>query len=203
MDGSLKELIKNKIYLRNLIIMTFIWSFGSFAFFLVPFYVTSSLKGIGNIYFNLLFNYIAELLACLVILLVIKYMKLKTAATLFSVIILIGSILMTVLIEIKKETDKDGGSTLTNILSATFIMITNFGVVCVFDIAYLINPTLFPTILLASCYGICNLFGRFITIFSPLVADLGPLPPLLILIVFSAATVIGTRLLVILKEDPD
>ena len=80
-------------------------------------------------------------------------------------------------------------------------MVTNLGVVCVFDIAYLINPTLFPTIYLATCYGVCNVFGRFITIFAPVAAEMGQTTPLLMLIAFSAAVTFCTRLLVILKDD--
>ena len=179
----------------------FIWSFGSFAFFLVPFYV-AKIK-IGNVYINLLFSEIAEFLASIVVLYVTRVMTLQNAATFFSIIILIGSILMTILIEVKSKSDVDGStSDFTVFLSSSFIMLTNFGVVCVFDIAYLINPTLFPTIFLATCYGACNVFGRFITIFAPVAAELGQTVPLLMLIGFSAAVTFGTRMLVILKEKP-
>jgi len=81
-------------------------------------------------------------------------------------------------------------------------MLTNLGVVCVFDIAYLINPTLFPTIFLATCYGACNVFGRFITIFAPVVAYWGKFKPLFLLIGFSAVVIVCTRLLVIIKDKP-
>ena len=95
----------------------------------------------------------------------------------------------------------DSGSNLVVFLSSAFIMLTNLGVVCVFDIAYLINPTLFPTILLGTCYGACNVFGRFITIFAPVIAELGQTFPLLLLIGFSAACIIGSRFLVIIKVE--
>ena len=146
----------------------FIWSFGSFAFFLVPFYV-ATIK-IGDIYINMLFSEIAEFAASLVVLYITKVMALQNAATLFSVLIFVGSILMTILI---KVTNSGGNSDFTVVLSSIFIIVTNLGVVCVFDIAYLINPTLFPTIFLATCYGACNVFGRFITIFAPVAAEIG------------------------------
>ena len=44
------------------------------------------------------------------------------------------------------------------------------GVVTTFDLVYLIVNELFPTIYLATSYGACNIIGRAITIFSPLVA---------------------------------
>ncbi len=39
------------------------------------------------------------------------------------------------------------------------------------ECAYLINAELFPTILLATAYGCCNIFGRLIAIASPIVAN--------------------------------
>jgi len=110
---------------------------------------------------------------------------------------------MTILIKLKSNESATGGSSaLTVILSSSFIMLTYLGVVCVFDIAYLINPTLFPIIFIATCYGACNVFGRFVTIFAPVVAEWGPTLPLYILIGFSAAVTISSRLLVILKDKP-
>jgi hypothetical protein len=145
--------------------MMFIWSFGSFAFFLVPFYV-ATIK-IGNIYINMLFSEIAEFIGCIVTLYVTRLMTLKNGITLFSAMTCVGAVLMTILI----KSGIDSGITIY--LSSFFIMLTNLGVVCVFGIAYLINPTLFPTIFLATCYGACNVFGRFVTIFAPVVAEWG------------------------------
>ena len=69
-------------------------------------------------------------------------------------------------------------------------MICNFGVVCAFDVAYLINVELFPTIVLATAYGVCNIVGRFVSIFAPLAARIPNPMPLVILIVFSGLCVI-------------
>ena len=179
----------------------FIWSFGSFAFFLVPFYVGTI--NIGNIYNNFLFSELAEFFANIVVIFVTRCMSLHNSLTMFSAVIVVGSVLMTVLILTTFTSDgKQGGGIAVELLSSTFIMITNLGVVCVFDLAYLINPTLFPTIYLATAYGACNVFGRFVTIFAPVAAEVGkPYFPLILLIVFAAITFIATRLLVILKDD--
>ena len=171
----------------------FLWSFGSFAFFLVPFYVSTI--QIGNVYVNFLFSEAAEFLGCIITLYIQRVMTLQNGITLFCFITLVGSILMTILIEMQDSVSGD----LTVFLSSFFIMITNLGVVCVFNIAYLINPTLFPTIFLATCYGACNVFGRFVTIFAPKVAYLGQTVPLILLIGFSALALFCTRLLVVLK----
>ena len=70
------------------------------------------------------------------------------------------------------------------------IMLTNLGVVCSFDIAYLINPELFPTFVLATAYGACNIVGRAISIGSPIVAKIKNPYPLLILIAFSSLSAV-------------
>ena len=52
------------------------------------------------------------------------------------------------------------------------ILLTNFGIVCAFDLAYCVNAELFPTIFLSTAYGCCNVLGRLITISSPVVANI-------------------------------
>jgi hypothetical protein len=96
LQGTYGELFANKVYLRNLLIMMFIWSFGSFAFLLVPFYV-ATIK-IGNIYLNLLFSEIAEFAASILVLYVTRVMTLQNSATMFSILIFVGSVLMSLLI---------------------------------------------------------------------------------------------------------
>ena len=80
-------------------------------------------------------------------------------------------------------------------MHSVLILMMNLGAVCSFDIAYLINPELFPTVMLASAYGACNIFGRLITIGSPLVAKLSNPKPVLILMIYSiVAIILSTRL---------
>lgn len=57
-------------------------------------------------------------------------------------------------------------------LNVGLILITNLGIVSAFDVAYLINAELFPTILLATAYGCCNILGRAVTIGAPVAAVL-------------------------------
>ena len=73
-----------------------------------------------------------------------------------------------------------------NLVSAGLIMITNLGVVISFDLAYLINPELFPTVLLATAYGVLNVFGRLITVISPIIAKLPHPVPLIFLIIYAS-----------------
>ena len=62
----MKELFTNKVFARNILVMMFVWSFASFAFFLIPFYITN--MKIGDLYVSLLSSEVAELIACIVIL---------------------------------------------------------------------------------------------------------------------------------------
>lgn len=72
-----------------------------------------------------------------------------------------------------------------SLVSAGLIMVTNLGVVITFDCAYLVSPWLFPTILLATAYGVLNVFGRAITMLSPIIARLPPPWPLVALIAYA------------------
>ena len=60
------------------------------------------------------------------------------------------------------------------------------GIVTAFDLVYLVVNDLFPTIFLATAYGSCNVAGRFISIFAPLVAVIPAPVPMLVLLLFSA-----------------
>ena len=63
LQGTFSELFKISIYRRNVLIMMIIWSFGSFAFFMVPFY----LKNVkGNIYYLSFATEFAEFLASVI-----------------------------------------------------------------------------------------------------------------------------------------
>jgi hypothetical protein len=49
-----------------------------------------------------------------------------------------------------------------------------FGISQAFNIAYLGNQELFPTAIVATSYGICNIFSRVTTIFAPYAAEIKP-----------------------------
>ena len=167
--------------------MMLVWSFSSFAFFLIPFFITN--MKIGDIYVSLLSSEIAELVACILIVFITKMASLINALTFFCTLISIGSVLMVFL--------KQGEN--ASLFTAILIFIVNFGIVCAFDLAYLINPTLFPTILLATVYGCCNALGRFVTIFAPVIGKWPEPLPLIILFVFSTLCLLGSRLLISIK----
>jgi hypothetical protein len=158
--------------------MMITWSFASFAFFMVPFY----LKNVkANIYYLSFATEIAEFLASVICFFIQKVMSLKKALLLFCLMIAAGSFGM---LFIAKEMTGDNQGTASN-LNIGLILLTNLGIVSAFDLAYLINPELFPTILLATAYGACNILGRAITIAAPIAAVLPQPWPLIILFFFA------------------
>jgi len=176
---TLKEVMRDKTSRTNLIIMVIIWSFGSFAFFLVPFYL-QEIK--ADIYMLSYATEIAEFLASVICLFITRIMDLKKAMFLFCTLVCISSVGMLLFFMYSSDSDESRKS---NYINAGLIMLCNLGTVCAFDIAYLINPTLFPVLVLSTAYGACNVVGRFVSIFSPVVAKIPNPYPIFILIAFS------------------
>ena len=167
---TLGELLRDdKVMVTNLGVMITVWSFASFAFFLVPYYLSNVGKN-ADIYVMSLATEFAEFLASVICIFITRILKLKTALTLFTVLVLVSATLMMVYKLIFEDEESGKGSDMTTIIDGALIMLCNLGVVCAFDIAYLINVELFPTIVLATAYGACNAVGRFISIFAPVSA---------------------------------
>ena len=78
-----------------------------------------------------------------------------------------------------------------------FLFIAKFGIAFTFMINYLSLQKLFPTLFCGTAAGICNFGGRLATIFAPLVAELGPPTPNLILITLVSAAFASSTLLLI------
>mmetsp|Transcript_29245 Transcript_29245/g.44063 ORF Transcript_29245/g.44063 Transcript_29245/m.44063 type:complete len:103 (+) Transcript_29245:193-501(+) len=55
-----------------------------------------------------------------------------------------------------------------------FILGSKFGISQSFNGVYVGNVMVFPAIVLSTCFGICNIFSRFMSIASPYVAELQP-----------------------------
>jgi hypothetical protein len=113
--------------------MLIIWSFGSFSFFLVPFYLESIE---ANFYALSLASEVSEILGSIICLGITRVMKLERALFMFCSLIVISSIAMMVF----KKTVGDNNPDSSNLVYGFLIMLTNLGAVCSFDIAYLINP---------------------------------------------------------------
>ena len=175
LTGSFGELFGIKIYRNNLILMIACWSFSSWAFFVVPFYLA---KIKGNMYLMSLMTAIAEIIATFICMFAIHGRDLRRALALFCGISCIGSIGVVAFTSLYS-----GDSQLPDAFS---YMLLYIGVVTAFDLVYLLVNELFPTVFLGTSYGACNVVGRFISILSPLAAELPGVVPLILLACFAA-----------------
>ena len=77
----------------NLYVMVVVWSFGSFAFFLVPFYL-GKVSADADIYVMSLATEFAEFFASVVVIFITRIMKLKTALRSFCFMVTVSATLM-------------------------------------------------------------------------------------------------------------
>lgn len=60
------------------------------------------------------------------------------------------------------------------------MLVTRYGINSAFTLCYLITADYFPSIISSQIFGICNVFSRFSTILSPLIAEVDPPVPMLV-----------------------
>ena len=173
--GSLRELFGTRTYRNNLIIMTICWSFSSWAFFVIPFYL-GEIK--ANMYLMSLSTATAEIIATFICMFAIHGRDLRKALALFCGISAVGSLAVIIFTSLYS-----GDSQL--VLAGSY-MVLYIGVVTAFDLVYLTVNELFPTMFLGTAYGACNVVGRFVSIFAPLAAVLPGVTPLILLGAFAA-----------------
>jgi len=67
------------------------------------------------------------------------------------------------------------------VLIVPFLVLgSRFGVAAAFSAVYMVNVKIFPTEYQGTIFGICNLIGRFSTIFAPFVAEMPSPTPLIV-----------------------
>lgn len=153
---------KDKAMLCNLILMSIFWTSSSFNYYIMTFY----LKYIpGNIYVNTSLSCFAEIIAYICSGFIMNLFGVKLSFMISFAVAAVGGILLVIFF------NAEGA------LIATFVLFAKFGISFAFNISYLATPKMFPTILSSTAFGICNLFARFSTILSPLIAELpDPVP---------------------------
>jgi hypothetical protein len=188
LSGSIKELFGVSIFRRNLILMIIVWSFCTFSFFVVPYYLDTIP---GNLFLMSSATAVAEIIASIICLLAThKYDTRKTVAF-FSFVSCVATIGIITLTACYKGTSQ--------IPSALGYLVQYTGFVATFNFVYVLINELFPTIYLATAYGACNIVGRAVAISSPLVARVDPPYPMLILATYSAICSVLPLLLVKVK----
>ena len=154
--------------------MTIVWSFASFAFFLVPLYV-----GLAdlNLFLISICLAIAEIISSFICLYITHKRDNRKSLIFFCALSCVGCIGATIFQSVYKAESQ--------LPVAMAYLVLYVGIVTAFDLVYLLVNDLFPTLFLATSYGACNVVGRMVSIFSPLVAYAPEPIPMLSLIVFS------------------
>lgn len=145
--------------LLNLIIMTLIWLSSAFNYYLIS-YQLKYLE--GDLYLNGIVSSLSETAAAVTSSVCLHFFGIKRGFIISFVIAAAGMVCL-----IYTDTDNQ-------MLLALFILGSKFGVTQAFNMSYVSNVLIFPTLLLATSYGTCNIFARLGTIFAPYVAELEP-----------------------------
>jgi hypothetical protein len=160
--------------------MTITWSFSAFAFFLVPFYLTTLES--NNMFLLSTSLAIAEIISSIICLTLIHGRDLRKVLSFFCALTCFGTVGVMIFNGIEK------GSSEASL--AMCYLVLYVGIVTAFDLVYLLVNELFPTLYLATAYGVCNIVGRLITVLAPLVSR-APKPfPMLILAAYSGICII-------------
>lgn len=130
----------------------------------------------GNIYDNNLASTVSEFGAIILSGFMYKKMGLKLAfTTLLAISVVGGCMILFVGID-------------STFWMPFFVLIAKFGISGGFNLCYCSTVYVFPTLFCGTAIGICNFFGRIITIFAPIVAEKPwPLP----MVLFTGFAAIG------------
>lgn len=172
--------------LLNLAIMSMLWTASSFNYYLITFF----LKYIpGNIFLNTSLASISEIIAYAASGVLMTKVGTKISFMISFALAAVGGVLLASFFSSEE------------LLIATCVLFTKFGVSFAFNVSYQATPQMFPVELCATAFGICNVFARFFTIMSPLVAELPGVTPIIILALSCAGSVFLPLCLVIPKDN--
>lgn len=167
---------QDKSMLLNLVLMTIFWTTSSFNYYIITFY----LKYIpGNVFVNTSLSCTAEIIAYVASGLVMDIFGVKLSFMISFILAAVGGLLLTIFF------NAEGA------LIAVFVLFAKFGISFAFNLTYLATPQMFPTALASTAFGICNIFARFSTVLSPLIAELPDPVPMTIF----TATCLGSAFL--------
>ena len=143
--------MEDRTILINLVIIVYMWVCCSFCYYLIGF----QLKYLpGDIYSNTYATSLAEAIGLAQSGITYRYTGLKTAMVLPYAVSLMGGIC------ILMYGDQMLG------LMPFFVLLLRLGISSVFNIVWLANGVLFPTLFFGSSMGICNVIARIATFFA-------------------------------------
>lgn len=183
---TIQDLLQNRVYFVNLLIMILSWSASSFCFYILGFYI----KYIpGSMFINVIITCIADALSSICAGLIA--MRYGTQATLFwsfGLAAVAGFLLM-----LSSDPFAIMGTMMT----------TKFGINICFTLCYIINAEYFPSVVCSRIFGICNIFSRVSTILSPLIAEVTPPIPMIVYVTICSISMLASAFLTKTEELQD
>ena len=67
-----------------------------------------------------------------------------------------------------------------------FVLLTRYGISSAFNLVWIANSVVFPTLFTGTAMGICNVFARCATFFSPMLAEFPAPYPMVIFAILSS-----------------
>ena len=125
----------------------------------------------GNLYVNVLMSTTAEICAKAVAYTQVSKLGLRRSYYAGLSVALIGCMMI-----LSSE-----GKIESRLILGLCLFVAKFGVAFTFMINYLSIMKLFPTLFCGTAAGVCNFGGRLATIFAPIVAEMSPPTPILVL----------------------
>lgn len=179
--ADLAGIWRDRIYRRNLIMMIIFWISCTACFYLMGYYI----KYIpGNIYFNVFFMAIGDLLSPIFACLVAQYTSSKVSLSISFIISTGGASLIL------------GHTSTDHTVICILVMLTRFGISSAFTLVTLMIAEYFPVIVCSRIFGITNLFCRIVTIFVPMLAELPEPYPMAIFVSLSLLSTVSSFFLV-------
>lgn len=180
-DQSKEFFLKQPEIRVNLGVMAVVWLTSSFNYYLVS-YLLKYFP--GSIYMNSAISVCSELMSLAFSGIVYKAIGIKNCLILFLGISAIGGLSILVYhfttntFGDQQEESLTGGT--NSYLFPALVLIAKFGTSSGFNLAYVANAEVFPSLFQGSSMGICNFFARSFTILAPVVAEIVGYTPMLI-----------------------
>jgi hypothetical protein len=73
-----------------------------------------------------------------------------------------------------------------------FVLLSRYGISSAFNLVWIANSVIFPTLFTGTAMGICNVFARISTFFSPILAEFPAPYPMTIFAILSSVGIIAS-----------
>lgn len=172
------DMLRDGNNFMNLVVMVWTWSFTSFAYYLVSFYI-KYFK--GSVYLNSFLFGVAGLAGTLIFAILVNFMTSKNLLILSFIFTFVGSLGFTLTIESPS-------------LVPIWIlwMVTSLSIQ--FSLCYMMNWDLFKPKFRTRIYSICNIWARLWTVLSPMLVELMTNPIILMSVWAVAMVFLGSRI---------